>query len=34
MRENCFQNAVSEIHKIVLVLSLKADKDYECFYGF
>ena len=29
-----FENVVSEIHKIELVLSLLADKDYECFYGF
>ena len=33
-RENCFENVVSEIHKAGLVLSLKADKYYECFYDF
>ena len=29
-RENCLENVVSEIHKKKLVLSLKANKDYEC----
>ena len=34
LRENSFDNEVSEIHKKDLVLFLKVAKDYKRFYGF